>query len=57
MSPLDKVNKVKGLYETFAQMDHRTGIAAVNPARVNVPERSSQAGWSRDGTLPSHLKG
>lgn len=41
MFPLDKVNKVKGLYETFAHTDHRTGIAAANPARGNVPKRSS----------------
>lgn len=57
MSPPGKINKVKGLYETFAHTDHRTGIAAVNPARVRVPKRSSQAGWSRGGTLFSHVKG
>lgn len=34
-------SKVKGLYETFAHTDDRAGIAAVNPARIGVPRRSS----------------
>lgn len=34
MSPIDKVNEMKTLHETFAHTDHRTGIAAVKPARA-----------------------
>lgn len=39
MSPLDKVNKVKGFYETFAHTDHRTAIAVVNPAGGSALKR------------------